>query len=218
MAHNPSYVGPRDDILALVPAGARRVLDVGCSVGTLGDAIKRRNGAWVTGVEMDPEMAELARSRLDRVVVGDVEALDLEACSEGTPFDCICLADVLEHLRDPWRVLAELTEGLVPGGTVVASIPNIRHYSTLASLLFRGYWPYRERGIHDRTHLRFFTLRNIRELFSGAGLEVNRVQRKYRILERPSRINRVSRFVALPPFRDLWTFQYLVRATKAPRP
>lgn len=217
MALNPSYVGPRDDILALVPPDARRVLDVGCSVGTLGESIKRRNGAWVTGVEMDPAMGELAGKRLDRVIISDVEALDAAECADGTPFDCICLADILEHLRDPWEILDELAAVLAPGGTVVASIPNIRHHSTIANLLFRGYWPYRDRGIHDRTHLRFFTLRNVRELFSGAELEILQVRRKYRLIERPSRINRVSRYFAVPPLRDLLAFQYLVQARKAER-
>lgn len=214
MAFNPSYVGSRDDILALVPDDARTVLDVGCSAGALGEAIKRRQATQVWGVELDPAMARVAAGKLDRVIVTDVEGLDLAEHAGGTTFDCICFADLLEHLRDPWGLLERSVKHLSPAGTVVASIPNIRHYSTLAALLFRGYWPYRDRGIHDRTHLRFFTLRNIRELFAGAGLQIVDLRRKYRLREAPGRINRVAHWFALPGIRGLLTFQYLVRARR----
>jgi len=212
---NPSYVGARDDILALVPRAARRVLDVGCSAGALGASIRREIGARVVGVELDPEMARVAAEKLDRVVVGNAEQLDFDALAAEGPFDCICFADVLEHLRDPWTLLRESsTRLLAPDGVVLASLPNIRHHSTLTNLLVRGRWPYRERGIHDRTHLRFFTLSNIRDLFAGAGLEIVTLRRKYRLVERPSRINRVAPLFALPGLRPFLTFQYLVRAAR----
>ena len=215
---NPSYVGPRADILDLVPRGVSRVLDVGCSIGVLGEAIRRRDGAWVGGVELDDEMRAIAGEKLDRVWGGDVESLDPEQLREGEGYDCICFADLLEHLRDPWRVLTGMAGLLAPGGVVVASIPNIRHHSTLTSLALTGYWPYRERGIHDRTHLRFFTLRNVRELFAEAGLEIEVVRRNYRLIEAPSRVNRISSWFAFPPFREFLAFQYLVRARRVDRP
>jgi 2-polyprenyl-3-methyl-5-hydroxy-6-metoxy-1,4-benzoquinol methylase len=211
---NPSYVGPREDILGLVPRGVRRVLDVGCSVGVLGEAIRRRDGARVWGIEFDDEMRAIAGEKLDRVWGGDVESLDLEILREAEGYDCICFADLLEHLRDPWRVLRGMAGLLAPGGVVVASIPNIRHYSTLTSLALAGYWPYRDRGIHDRTHLRFFTLRNVRELFAEAGMEIEIVRRNYRLIEAPSRFNRFSKWFAFPPFREFLAFQYLVRARR----
>jgi len=214
-ALNPSYVGPREDILAMLPDRLSRFLDVGCSVGTLGEAVKQQRGAWVTGIEMDEPMARLARERIDRVIVSDVEGLDLAACAIDGAFDCICFADVLEHLCDPWKALQRMTEKLLaPGGSVVASIPNIRHHSTIANLIFRGYWPYRDRGIHDRTHMRFFTLRNIVELFESAGLRVEKVSRNYRLIERPSRINRIAPAFALPGLREFLAFQYLIRARR----
>ncbi len=61
---NPSYVGPREDILRLVPRGVARVLDVGCSVGTLGQAIRERDAAEVTGIELDAKMGQAARAHL----------------------------------------------------------------------------------------------------------------------------------------------------------
>jgi len=208
---NPSYVGPREDILRLVPAGVSRVLDVGCSVGTLGLALRER-GARVTGVELDPRMGAAARQRLDEVHIGSVEDEALfEGLGEST-FDCIIFADLLEHLIDPWSALERFAERLAPDGVVVASLPNIRHYTTIRTLLFQGYWPYRDRGIHDRTHLRFFTLRNIRELFDSSGLTIRKLDRNYRIIERPHRLNRLAPLLGLPLLRELFAFQYLVQA------
>lgn len=213
---NPSYVGPRRDILRLVPETARRVLDVGCSVGTLGRALRER-GAEVTGIEMDPGMGAEARGVLNRVHVGSVEDPALFEALGDSSYDCIIFADLLEHLVDPWCALDRFVERLAPGGVVVASLPNIRHYTTIRTLLFQGYWPYRDRGIHDRTHMRFFTLRNIRELFAGSGLAIRKVDRNYRIFERPHRLNRVAPALALPGLRELIAFQYLVQAGRAER-
>jgi 2-polyprenyl-3-methyl-5-hydroxy-6-metoxy-1,4-benzoquinol methylase len=212
---HPSYIGPRPDVLELVPRDARDVLDVGCSAGALGEGIKARNGARVTGIEADPLMAEEARRKIDRVIVGDVEALDLAAELGEVRFDCIVLADVLEHLRDPWRVLRDLVARLETGGSVVASLPNVRHHSTLRTLALRGYWPYRDRGIHDTTHMRFFALRNVRELFAQAGLHIETLRRNYRLIEAPHGINRLARFLSFPPFREFLAFQYRVRARRA---
>jgi SAM-dependent methyltransferase len=209
--HNPSYVGPRQDILRLIPPGVKRVLDVGCSVGTLGLALQER-GAEVTGIEIDPSMGAEARERLNEVHIASVEDPALFERLRERSFDCIIFADLLEHLVDPWTALNRFVERLAPGGVVVASLPNIRHYTTIRTLLFQGYWPYRDRGIHDRTHLRFFTLRNIRELFASSGLTIHRVERNYRIIERPHPLNRLAPGLALPLLRDLIAFQYLVQA------
>jgi glycosyltransferase involved in cell wall biosynthesis len=211
---NPSYVGSRDDIASLVPKEAKKVLDVGCSVGTLGESIKREVAAEVVGIELNKKMAEVARKKLDRVIVGDVGNIKLEDYLSFNYFDCIIFADVLEHLKDPWEVLGQSVKFLADEGTVLASVPNVRHYTTILNLVFRGYWPYRDRGIHDRTHLRFFTLKNIRELFQSAGLRITRVERKYRAIERPHRYNRFSRYLAWFPFRDIFAFQYLIVARK----
>ena len=213
-AFNPSYVGPREDILRLVPGEARRVLDVGCSVGVLGEPIKQRQAATVVGVELDPEMAAEAEPRLDQTVVGSVEEPPVWEAIAGQSFDCLIFADLLEHLRDPWTVLQRFVDQLEPGGTAIASLPNVRHYTTLLTLGLGGNWPNRDRGIHDRTHLRFFALRNVRELFESAGLEVQEVRRNYRIIERPHRLNRFARGLGIPGLREFFAFQYLVRGVK----
>ena len=210
---NPSYVTSRPDIVKLVPRRCRKILDVGCATGSVGRALKQsREDLRVQGIEINPDMANVAREHLDEVIEEDINSV-LERRALGTTrFDCIILADVLEHLVDPWTTLRLLGEQLEPGGAVVASLPNVRHYTTLMSLFFLKRWPYRDRGIHDRTHLRFFAQRNVIDLFECAGLTITSMNRQYRVLEAPYRLNRYSRVLALPPLRDLLTFQYLVVA------
>lgn len=156
-------------LLSLIPAGVRRVLDVGCAAGRLGAALKARGSTEVIGIEVVPEVAERARARLDQVFVGDAEKLDLPF--PAGYFDCIVYGDVLEHLRDPWEVLKRHLRYLSADGSVVASIPNVNHFSVVAALL-GGAWPYQPAGILDRTHLRFFTLSEIVSMFESAGLMI----------------------------------------------
>ncbi len=209
---NPAYTGGRPDIENLVSPTAKLVLDVGCSNGTLGAAIKARTGAQVVGVELSSAMAAEARNRLDRVFVDDAAAVFATEKLAEYKFDTIIFADVLEHLVDPWLVLQTATKYLTPEGTIIASLPNIRHIDTIYNLVVKGKWPYRDRGIHDRTHLRFFTKQNITDLFSNAGLEINRIETNYRLVEKPHSLNRWAKFMALPGIRNFLAFQYLIQA------
>lgn len=208
---NPSYIGARRDIQSLIPASVRNVLDVGCSVGTLGAAIKEKSGgAQVFGIELSEQMAEEANARLDKVFQGDVAEVIRSGQLDGFKFDAIIFADILEHLIDPWTVLREIKKHLNPKGIIVASIPNIRNLDTIFNLVVKGYWPYRERGIHDATHLRFFTKKNIIELFEAADLSVSNIQTNYRLVEKPNIINGLARFFAFPIIRNFLAFQYLI--------
>lgn len=219
---NPSYIGQRSNILNLIPDTVHNVLDIGCSVGALGEQIKKLHNAIVVGIESDEQMAEIAQKKLDSVSIGDVENICLDDHLTQNSFDCIIFADVLEHLRNPWNVLKNIIPFLHNEGVIIASIPNVRHYTTIMTLAFMGYWPYRDRGIHDRTHLRFFTLRNIKEMFAGADMKIIRIERTYRIIEtEPEGIfkyltyfNRFSKYSSIPFLKDFLTFQYLIVAKK----
>ena len=210
---NPSYILRRDDLIDLVPSSAERILDVGCSVGTVGEALKTRGPTIeVTGIEFDPDAADEARKKLDRVLQLDLNAGGLTLDLPPAYFDCILFGDVLEHLVDPWGLLQKFMNHLRPGGFVITSLPNIRHVDTLFNLVVRGKWPYRDRGIHDRTHLRFFTLANIEELFEDAGLNICEIRRNYRLVEHPHKVNRHAWLMGFWPLRDFFTFQYLIMA------
>lgn len=210
-----SYIGARDDILELIPSNATTILDVGCSIGTLGVQVKNRlRDVTIIGIEIDKQMASVASGKLDQVIVGNAEDIDFATYFSQEHFDCVIFADVLEHLKDPWAVLKNITNYLKPGGTIVASIPNIRYYDSIFNLAIKGYWPYRDRGIHDRTHLRFFTKKNASELFASAGLQIVQSIPKYRIIEKPHGLNTISKYFAVPMLKEFITFQYLIVAKK----
>ncbi len=214
-----AYTSPRPDICALLPPAVTRVLDVGCSNGTLGAGIKHQiPAATVHGIECCEQMAEAAAGRMDVVHQGDaLEVLQAGALPRGV-FDVVILADVLEHLADPWAVLRAIRPLLSARGVILASIPNVRHISTLYRLAILGDWPDRERGIHDRTHLRFFTRRSIRRLFVECGYHIEEMGAHYRWFERPLSVNRWARLWAWLPGGDFWAFQYLLRARLGPPP
>jgi 2-polyprenyl-3-methyl-5-hydroxy-6-metoxy-1,4-benzoquinol methylase len=163
------YQQPRYEVAALVPSDALRVLDVGCAEGILGQHLLERGAAEVVGIEQVAAVARRAETRLTRVLCGDVATVDLP--EDLGRFDCIIFADVLEHLADPVAVLRRFLPLLADGGTIVASIPNVRHHAIL-HMLAEGHWSYQDSGIMDRTHLRFFTLKEIQALFDGLGLDI----------------------------------------------
>jgi 2-polyprenyl-3-methyl-5-hydroxy-6-metoxy-1,4-benzoquinol methylase len=166
------YDWVNENLLYLLPLDARLVVEIGCAGGAMGHRYKLSNPqARYVGVEYHAEAARIAAYRLDHVVVGDVEQLDAAAVGvvPGT-VDCLVYGDVLEHLRDPWTVLRRHAAWLRPGGMAVACIPNVQHWSVFVELL-RGKWEYTSHGLLDRTHLRFFTLESIGELFLAAGLQ-----------------------------------------------
>jgi 2-polyprenyl-3-methyl-5-hydroxy-6-metoxy-1,4-benzoquinol methylase len=153
-----------------VPPAARRVLDVGCGPGGFGHSLRQDDPTrerWA--VELDADVAATAADHYDRMVVGPFP----DAVTElGARFDCIVFNDVLEHVVDPWATLRAATPLLAEGGAVVASIPNVRNARVVFDLAVRGNWTYTDIGILDRTHLRFFTARSIRQLFVDCGYVV----------------------------------------------
>jgi 2-polyprenyl-3-methyl-5-hydroxy-6-metoxy-1,4-benzoquinol methylase len=222
------YRQARREVAGLVPESAARVLDVGCAEGILGAFLRERGVAHVAGVEYDPEVAQRARTRLSEVVCGDAETAALPFAAGA--FDCIIFADVLEHLRDPLAAIRRYTAHLAPGGCLVASIPNVRHYSIL-SMLADGAWTYQDQGLMDRTHLRFFTLSEIRTLFDAAGftieaLSVNLDPRyaevKDPLADKPAvdlTFGRLTlRNLTQQDVAELFVVQYLVRARRAATP
>jgi methionine biosynthesis protein MetW len=208
-----AYENPRPEVQALVPASARRILDLGCSSGALGAAIKARQPAEVIGIEIDPGYAADATARLDNVIVADLEHVVPDRLEIGR-FDCLIAADVLEHLRDPWTVLAETVRLLDPGGTAVVSLPNVRYWETFLQLGLHGTWPRRDEGIFDRSHLRWFTRSDAIALMEQAGLEVTRVEPRYRLRPGDWRTEVQGRRFARTPLAAFFVFQYVLAGVK----
>jgi len=156
---------PRKDMIGFIPVGIKSLLDVGCSRGGFGETLRQRALVETTGIELDPESAAVAAPRYDQVIVGGFP----DDIPVGSLYDCIVFNDILEHLVDPWEALRSTHRFLAPGGTVVASIPNMRYWPIFWGLATKGEWKYVSDGILDRTHLRFFTASTVRDLFANTG-------------------------------------------------
>jgi SAM-dependent methyltransferase len=157
------------DLLDRIPLDASVVLDVGCGTGALGAAYRRLNPrARILGLEADPAVAAIAAQRLDEVAVGDVDAGTLPfAPKDG--IDCIIYGDVLQHMKDPWTVLARHARALNDEGTILICVPNVEHWLFVERLL-RGTWEYEPTGLLDRGHLRWFSLETMRKGIEELGL------------------------------------------------
>jgi methionine biosynthesis protein MetW len=216
-----SYTTPRLDVFQMVPSTAVSVLDVGCSNGALGSSLRTaRSGRKVIGVEGDAAFLSEATTCLDRVIHADLNALEWANAFSDTEFDCIIFADVLEHLFDPRKQLIQAKRCLRSGGCFVISLPNIRHVSSLYSIFMRGTFPRRERGIFDRTHLHWFTMRDAKELITDVGMKIEAMSYCLRLGDRGGgMLNKIACRVLDPvqtcfPIREFFTYQYCLRAIK----
>ena len=199
----------RDEFVELIPTAAKRILDLGCGNGSLGKRLKER-GAEVVGIEYDPELVNEARKNLDEVYCLNLDKEDIPYPQKY--FDCIVCADILEHLRDPLSFLVKLKTYLADDGYIVASIPNIRYHKLISNLVFKGTWDYMDRGILDKSHIRFFTLVNIKELFLEAGYNIVD-------LERNIVANSTMKFfnaICFKGLKEILTYQYYIKAKKGP--
>jgi SAM-dependent methyltransferase len=144
-----------------------KILDIGTADGYLG-AILKEQGHYLVGVENDLILAENAKGYYDVLHHADIESFDFPYQEH---FDVILFADVLEHLRDPDVVLRRALAALRPDGQVIISVPNVANIFVRLSLLF-GQFGYADRGIMDRTHLRFFTLKSLRRLVGDCAFRI----------------------------------------------
>ena len=153
-------------------------VDIGCGTAATASEQKRRFPAsTVIGFEYSADAAAVARQRIDRVVQGDIERADFAGLGIAPgSIDGLLLADVLEHLYDPWSLLLRLRPFLAPNAQIVASIPNARNL-VLLSELAAGDFGYVEAGLLDVTHIRFFTKRNMLQMFADTGYEVTGMSR-----------------------------------------
>ena len=195
----------------MIARGPDRVLDVGCGAGVTAKLIRDRYpNASVSGIEMDPKLARLARQYSTHVFQGLLDDDNIRCqVKESGPYDLIICADVLEHLVNPTEALAQLTRVMTSDGYLITSLPNVRHISTFWNLGIRGCWPQNDRGIHDATHLHFYARRNIIALCQSVGLELNHERRNMRLLEAGAWTMPAAKILDFWPFRGFLTFQYL---------
>lgn len=214
------YRNVRPEIAQHVPLSTQRLLDVGCGGGDFGESLKRQGVREVYGIELVEKAWKIAKTKLDDVVLGDLEKIDLPFPQQH--FDCITCGDVLEHLVDPAAALRKLAGHLAADGVIIMSIPNVRFFDVL-TMLAGGRWQYQDAGILDRTHLRFFTAVEMVQMVEEAGLEVLHIgplsyATPKQLPRNPDGSVTLGRMTLHPAddadYQDLLTYQYLIIAGK----
>ncbi len=214
----PGSVG---SIVPRMVDGNARVLELGTGPGAITKQLHAK-GCRVTGLEIDLSAIELVAPYCERIVQCDLNAPNWQSVVAGERFEAIVMTDVLEHLYDPWKTLATAIGLLGPNGTVIASLPHVGHSAVLASLL-NGRFDYQPWGLLDKTHIRFFGLRNMQEMFIGAGLKI--LDADF-VVKLPEQTEFASNWKTLPPAarRALsmnphgHVYQAIIKAGRADRP
>ena len=202
----------RADVAPFVPRSGGTLVDIGGGTGATAAHMKRLGLADRVGVV--DAVAGTAHPDVDFSRVADLAdpaAVQAVAEAEG-PFRTILCLDILEHLVDPWALVAQLHEVLEPGGQIVASIPNVRHYRVSGGLFLGDRWNLTDAGVLDRTHLRFFTRRTAVDLMTHSGLELQEVG----VPARERHRRRLAWFHRLTPSAvgSLVDVQYVVRVRR----
>ncbi len=162
------------------------ILEIGCATGYIGKFLKEKRNCKMYGIEIDKEAAKLAQPYYKKIIVGDVEDENtLSTLNYELPimnyFDYILCMNVLEHLKDPKNVLKNIRKYLKSDGYLIICVPNVAHWAVRLRLLFGDFGDDRkifgEHGIAvlDETHLRFFTLKKIKQLIIESGYDILRL-------------------------------------------
>ncbi|AWB10356.1 2-polyprenyl-3-methyl-5-hydroxy-6-metoxy-1,4-ben zoquinol methylase [Thermodesulfobium acidiphilum] len=204
--NNKYFSGIRYDIINLIEGFNHNILELGCGAGnTLVELKKQGKAKNAVGIDI----IDLGQSKkLDKFILADIENIELNSLNEY--FDVIICADVLEHLKDPWSVVRKLKNFLKTDGVLIASIPNVREYRTILSILLNGDFKYVESGILDKTHLRFFCKKNMIDLFESSGLKVCKITYNLHLAPRRKVFNKLT----LKFFEEFLVVQYLMVAKK----
>jgi SAM-dependent methyltransferase len=196
MTKSKYYSEERPEIVAHVPLNIKTILDIGCSQGTFLKSVKEHTGAETWGIEFIAEAAEQAKFQVEDVI---------PSLPDGY-FDIITLNDVLEHLTEPSEILKIIKTKLSGKGIIIASIPSVRYFSNLFELIVKKDWEYKDDGILDSTHLRFYTKKSMKRIFEKADYVVIKQSGINKI---PSWKFKLFQLLTLGIFNDTKYLQYV---------
>lgn len=208
------YANVRTDLLSLLPDSYRdiKVLEIGAGSGSTLAYLKAENIAdEVMGIDIPESKRDDKSELIDKFIYGDIEKLNLEAYENY--FDCILLADVLEHLVYPDKILLKAKYLLKDSGIILVSMPNVRHFKTFSKIFVKGDFAYEESGLFDYTHLRFFCKKNIQELISNNGFEIESTMSALKVYKGRS-ASKLFNLLTFRIFEQFLTVQFFVRAKK----
>ncbi len=155
----------RCKIFRKIPCGSK-VLEIGCGDGRLANILSIRKKCRVYCVEKDPRMAGIVKNKCVEVLNIDIENTELPY--KTGYFDCIVFGNVLEHMKEPSKILADLKKYLSENGFLIYSVPSIVNWHSRLTILL-GKFEYAESGVFDKTHLRFYNLKSAKKLAIDAG-------------------------------------------------
>ncbi|MCK5360381.1 MAG: class I SAM-dependent methyltransferase [Gammaproteobacteria bacterium] len=206
-SHGSYFSTIRSEVITVFPDKAEKVLELGCGEGVTLKHLKETGMArWVCGVDFHNESLEKAKiNGVDKVLNRDLNNFDVSTIEE--KFDVILCMDVLEHIVDPWSIVKNLKELLTDKGVIIASIPNVQNIRVVVPLIF-GKWIYKDCGILDRGHLRFFTRGTAIDLIQQGGFEIVEIVSLKERHWLPILIN----LLTLNLFQRFVTVQYLIKA------
>lgn len=173
-SNNSYYAYERKELIPYIPENLSKTLDVGCATGLFSANLKGKINIEAWGIEMHRESAEIAKQKLDKVLIGSFDEI-----KDQLPlgyFDCVFFNDVLEHMVSPEECLIDIRNSVSENGVVLASIPNIRYIGAMREYLFDKDWKYQESGVMDKTHLRFFTKKSIMRMFDKCGYTIQTIE------------------------------------------
>lgn len=205
------YHGERTEVAVLLPKQYSRVLEIGCGEGGFRNNLNQAHEYW--GVEPVESIAKLAQEKLDKVLVGTYQ--EVESIIPNNYFDLVICNDVIEHMSDHDEFFQSIKKKIKNDGSLVASIPNVRYIGNLWELLIKKDWEYKNNGILDRTHLRYFTRKSLIRTLSNNTFSIEQIT-GINCYQPRSRLNRVIYFFAVLLFgRDIKYLQFGIRIKDA---
>jgi len=204
------YENIREDIIELIHKGPNKILEIGCGKGyTLKKLKELEKANYIAGIEIDTKAADEAKNYIDYIVCEDIEQMSYLPFEKNF-FDFIIFADVLEHLVNPCKVLGLVREYLNDKGSIIATVPNLRHKSVIIPLVFKGRFNYNpEGGLLDITHLRFYTRESIISLLKMSGYT------KIEFYDYPLSLKtKITSFLTFNFLKDFFVYKFRVIAHK----
>ena len=203
-------------MLAFLPAKYKTVLEIGCAEGSFKRLLSADSEYW--GVEYNSHVASIAKGKLHKVLVG--EYTDIEEQLPNDYFDLIICNDVIEHMPDESAFLRSIKTKMNSQSTIIISLPNVRYIKNIYELLIKKDWQYRDAGILDRTHLRFFTNKSIKHTMQSAGFRVSKMHGINNAIRSQSKLKKIVQYLTYLPMsiilgRDILFMQFGLSAQKS---
>ena len=156
------YQQTRHEVMDFIPSRAHNILEIGCGAGVFLAQVQNTGEKW--GVEPSHEAFHKAKKVTPNVLNGTFDQVEDQIPDHH--FDLVICNDVIEHMVNHDQFFEQIKKKLAPNGQIAGSIPNVRYLPNLIELIFKADWRYRDAGILDRTHLRFFTFNSLKRTFN----------------------------------------------------